>query len=216
MSRFFGGYGGGGGGSRGGSGGDSNGTFGKSLAANKSKSLKSGADASPEDQYQKLIAQKMESHKQQIMKQKKYGHTLKNADANVTMSKGAMHAMEIMAAKMAKREMKKKKPIEAFEIKPMYLGGVYGGRIDAQGNVWSAQNKKVLVIDKKTGAMKTAGFFAKNIGKFDPKSHACFLKIEKQMEAHALKNGGGGGSIWGSGGGASGGGGNIHESKGWW
>lgn len=215
MSRFFGGYGGGGGSSRGAGGGDGKSkNAGLSLAAHKTKGL-SKKEASPEDRYQQLIAEKMNAHKQSVMKQKKYSHNLKNADANTQISKGAMQAMEIMAAKMAKRELKKKKGAEPVELKPMTLFGTYGGRIDGNGNVWNTQNKKVLTIDKKTGIMKTTGLFAKKIGKFDPKSHSTFLKIEKQMEAFAMKNGGAGGSIWGTTGG--GGGGTIHDSnKGWW
>lgn len=203
MTRFFGGMGGGGAGSRFGSGKDKDkknaSSLERALAGKKGPGDKKTSEMSAEERYQKLISQKMEKHKQQLMMQKKHSnHNLpgtKQMDGE--MSKSTQAALEIMAARMAKREMKKKKGAEPIKITPTAIGGLYTGFIDAKGNVWNAQNKKVLTIDTKTGAIKTTGLFARKIGTYDPKSNFCFYKIQKQLEAYALKHGAGANNIWG-------------------
>lgn len=241
MTRFFGGMGGAGAGSRfGKSGSDSKkpmSSFEKTMAANRKE--KSGGQKNPgkmsaEERYQKLIAEKMESQKQRLMQQKKHSHhNLPGTKAmDGEMSKSTQIAMELMAARMAKREMKKKKGAEPFEIKPMTIGGMYSGFIDAKGNVWNNLNQKVLTIDRKNGDMKTTGLFGRKIGKYDPKSNFCFHKIQKQLEKYALKHGAGVNNIWGQQDGARsssdpssiygnsgniwGSGGDDGGNKGWW
>lgn len=219
MTRFFGGMGGKGSSSRFGS---NQGekkvdslALAKEMLAARSKGGKKSTEMSSEERYQKLMAQKMESHKQQLMQQKKYAHKLPGtAPDNQEMSKSTKMALEIIAERMAKKEMKKKKP-DGIEIKPTHIGGMYSGYIDAKGNVWNAQQQKVLKIDPKTGDIKTNGLFGRTIGKFDPKSGTSFFKIQKQLEAFAVKNGNGANNIWGQKTGDKPATTNIYGSNGW-
>lgn len=202
MTRFFGGMGGGGAGSRFGSGKDkknAGSSLERALAGKNKTGGKTNTEMSAEERYQKLISQKMEAHKQQLMSQKKQSnHNLPGTKPmDGEMSKSTQAAMEIIAAKMAKREAKRKKSADPIKIVPTAIGGLYGGFIDAKGNVWNAYNQKVLTIDKKTGAMKTTGLFGRKIGTYDPKSSFSLHKIQKQLEAFAIKNGAGVNNIWG-------------------
>lgn len=202
MTRFFGGMGSGGAGSRFGSDKDKKNaasSLERALASKKGPGDKKTSEMSAEERYQKLISQKMEKHKQQLMTQKKHSnHNLPGTKPmDGEMSKSTQAAMEIIAARMAKREMKKKKAADPIQITPTAIGGLYTGFIDAKGNVWNAQNQKVLTIDKKTGAIKTTGLFARKIGTYDPKSNFCLFKIQKQLEKFAIKNGAGANNIWG-------------------
>lgn len=201
MTRFFGGMGGSGAGSRFGGSKDKKAmtNLEKAMALRKDgNSNKKTSEMTGEERYKKLISDKMEAHKSRLMQQKKFSHNLPGTKPmDQEISKGAQMAMELVAAKMAKREMKKKKGADPIEIKPTPIGGMYTGFIDAKGNVWNNQNKKVLTIDKKTGAIKTTGMFGRKIGKFDPKSSFCFYKIQKELEKFALKHGSGANNIWG-------------------
>lgn len=238
MTRFYGGLGGSGSGSRfGGSssreGGSSSSSLEKAMAAKNNKKVKSASSMSADERYQALIKQKMESHKAKLMQTKSSsGFQLPGTKpADKEMSKSAQLAMELIAAKMAKRDLKKAKPAEKIIIKPQGIGGLYGGWIDAKGNVWDAHRKKVLKIDIKTGDIKTTGMFGRKIGKYDPKSHTGLYKIQQQLEKHALKTGNGASNIWGQQAGAKpasdpnsiygnsggwGGGSDDGGNKGWW
>lgn len=203
MARFFGGMGGSGSGSRFGGGKKDNKNSGSSLeralASKKSPGVKKASEMTGEERYQALMKEKMNASKDKLMQTKKFSHQMPGvAPMEKEMSKSTQMALEIMAAKMAKREMKKKKPIEDIEIKATFIGGAYSGYIDAKGRVYGAGNKQVLQIDKKTGDIKTVGFFGRKIGKYDPKSNYCFNKIQKQLEKHAVKNGYGNTNVWGA------------------
>jgi hypothetical protein len=204
MARFFGGMGGKGAGSRFGGGKDGKSVdslamMRESLAAKKkgSSGLKA-SELSAEERYQKLMNDKMEAHKQRLMQQKKYSHNLPGtAPADKELSKSTQLALETIAAKMAKRELRKKQPPKKMEIRPMTIGGSYTGYIDAKGNIWNSYQKKVLKIDLKTGDIRSTGFFGKKIGKFDPKSYSSIYTIEKFLAKDALKDGRGVNNIWG-------------------
>lgn len=232
MARFYGGMGGSGAGSRFGGSKEqkksASSSLEKALANKRDPNAKKTSEMTTEERYKKLISDKMEAHKDRLMQQKKYSHNLPGTKPmDQEISKGAQLAMELVAAKMAKREMKKKKPIDPIQITPTPIGGMYSGFIDAKGNVWNAQNKKVLTIDKKNGAIKTTGLFGRKIGTFDPKSHFSFYKIQKELEKYALKHGAGANNIWGQQSGAkpasdptsiygSSGGSDDGGNKGWW
>lgn len=224
MARFFGGMGGSGAGSRFNSGkkqtiSGAGGSLERAMAAKASQGKKA-SDMSADERYQALIKEKMDSHKARMMQTKKYSHQLPGtAPMEKELSKSAQVALEIMAQKMAKREMKKKEKPKEFVIKPTMIGGTYGGYLDAKGRVFGAGNKQVLQIDRKTGDIKTLGLFGKKIGKFDPSSNFCFHKIQKQLEKYAIKNGHTATTIWdspGSSGGSSGGAGSIYGSGNPW
>lgn len=237
MARFYGGMGGSGAGSRfgakDGKKGSASSSLEKAMAGKRDPNAKKTSEMTAEERYKKLMTEKMESHKANLMQQKKFSHSLPGTKPmDKELSKSAQLAMELMAAKMAKREMKKKKGAEPVVIKPVAIGGLYSGHIDAKGNVWNNLNKKVLTIDKKTGAIKTTGLFGRKIGKYDPKSNFCLYKIQKELEKFALKHGAGANNIWGqqagakpasdpssiygNSGGWGGGGGDDGGNKGWW
>ncbi|MCH2546042.1 MAG: hypothetical protein MK052_00315 [Alphaproteobacteria bacterium] len=242
MSRFYGGMGGSGAGSRFGgnsdsrkSGSSASTSLEKAMAAKKNQGAKKMSEMTPDERYQKLMSDKMAAHKDRMMTQKKFSHNLPGTTpTDHEPSKGAQLAMELIAAKMAQRENKMIEGKKVPEIKPTQIGGVYGGHIDKKGNVWNTQNKKVLTICKKSGAIKTTGLLGRKIGKYDPKSHACMYKIQKQLEAYAIKNGAGATNIWGQKAGAKpaanpgsiygtsawttddSSGGNNGDFKGWW
>lgn len=219
MTRFFGGMGGAGAGSRFGNGKKSS-NAGSSLdraMAGKQGGIKKASDMSADERYQALIKDKLNAQKSELMQSKKYNHQLPGTSSQPKeMSKSTQAALELMAQKMAKREMKGLKKPKALDIKPTHIGGAYGGFIDAKGRVWGPGNKQILKIDLKSGDMKTMGFFGRKIGKYDPKSQFCFNKIQKVLEKQAVKDGYGNNNIWGgnssSGGSSSS---DIYGSGGW-
>lgn len=227
MTRFFGGMGGSGTGSRfnNGKSGSSNGGSSLDRAMAGKGGVKKASDMTPEERYQSLIQEKLSAQKSELVKTKKYGHQIPGTSSQPKeMSKSTQAALELMAQKMAKREMKALKKPKTIEVKPTHVGGMYGGFIDAKGRVWGAGNKQVLQIDLKSGDMKTTGFFGRKIGKYDPKSQFCFNKIQKVLEKQAVKDGYGINDVWGSGGGSSSGSGGIWGTtdnndkggSGWW
>lgn len=193
MAKFFGGMGGGGAGSRFNKpkqGMEAGGSLERALAAKKGMESKKLGQMSAEERYQKLISDKMEAQKSRLMQAKKFSHQIPGvAPMEKEMSKSTQAALELMAQKMAKREMRKKEKPKDLVISPTPIGGMYPGYIDAKGRVWGAGNKQVLQIDLKTGYIKTLGFFGRKVGKFDPKSNFCFHKIQKHLEKHAIKSG---------------------------
>lgn len=216
MTRFFGGMGGSGAGSRfNSSKGSTNATSSLDRAmAGKNAGGKKASDMSADERYQALIKEKMSAQKSDLMQAKKYSHQIPGTSSQPKeMSKSTQAALELMAQKMAKREMKGMKKPKVFEIKPTHVGGAYGGFIDAKGRVWGAGNKQILKIDTKTGDMKTMGFFGRKIGKYDPKSQFCANKIQKLLEKQAVKDGYGNNNVWNGGG--SGGSSDIYGSGGW-
>lgn len=193
MTRFFGGMGGSGAGGRfnqGKKGVDASNSLDRALAAKQGYKAKKTGDMTAEERYQKLISDKMNAQKSQLMQKKKSCHQMPGvAPMEKEMSKSTQAALELIAQKMAKREMKKKEKPKELVITPTPIGGMYPGFIDAKGRIFGAGNKQILQIDLKTGRIKSMGFFGRNVGKFDPKSNFCFHKIQKHLEKHAIKMG---------------------------
>lgn len=218
MARVFGGFSGGGGN--------------KGLGGSGKKDARSSADRmmmtgkqaankgkmSADEQYQALMQKKMESAKKNLMAEKKYGFQppgTKQVEKK-ELSKGAMQAMQMMAERMAKNEMKmmeKKKKKSEIEIIPGYVGGMNGGFLDKKGGIWR-NNEKLLQVDIKTGALKTGGWFGRKIGKYAQNSPGFNNKVANyiaQVEAKRAKEAeqkNSGGSIWGPS--------SDDNNKGWW
>lgn len=243
MSRFFGGFGGAGsGGNRfgGGSSGskpDARSALDRAIASkDRMQSLKKKGTESNDERYQKLVQEKMEKQKSMLMADKKMNsafHLPGTKMEEKEVSKSTQMALEMMAAKMAKKELKsKKKSEDGLIIKPTHIG--YHGYLDKKGKIYNNEGKTMMKIDKQTGAITTTGMFAKKIGTYDPDSSYCLFKIGKQLEKEAQKRGKGAnpssiygttssddsasGSIWGTPGAGSIWGTTDDDDKGngWW
>lgn len=238
MAQFFGGLGGkGSGGSR--FGGGTSGTRGGKKTDIKKTSLeqamemcegrkpKKPGEMSADERYKQLMKNKMEEAKTRLMSDKKMNafHLPGTNGKPKEFSKSVQLALEVMAQRQAKKEMKKQKQKESgVEIKATSIGGMYGGWLDSKGRVTNGRGEVLLKIDKKTGDIVTTGFFGRKVGKYDPKSPYCFFKIQKYIEADAAKKekaanalieaqnkANSGGNIWGTDNDDNGG-----NFNGWW
>lgn len=202
MARFFGGLGGkGSGGDRFGGTRNPNGTG--SVSGSQSsleramaskdfmKNAKSNKGTqSNEARYQELVQKKMENAKKQLMADKKFntGNMLPGTKpVEKEMSKSTQIAMELIAQKMAKKEMKGLESKQPLTIKPMHITGMYPGFIDAKGRVYNRTGQIIMKINMENGAVMTMGLFGKKLCKFDPKSSSCFFKMSKELEKDYYK-----------------------------
>lgn len=159
-----------------------------------------GGKQTAEERYEQLMQQKMESNKKALMAGGRNNNTLAGkTKENDQKSAAKALTMELLAAQMAKKQLKRKKKNEPVEVKYMPLGGANGGSIDKKGRILNAYGQQVLQIDLKTGKIKTIGMFGgTSIGKFDPKSTYCIYKIQKKIEDFNIKKGYGATNVWGA------------------
>ena len=173
---------------------------------------------SNEARYQELVQKKLENAKKQLMSDKKFkaGNMLPGTETvEKEMSKSTQIAMELIAQKMAKKEMKGIESKQPLTLKPMHITGMYPGFIDAKGRVYNKTGQIVMKINTETGAVVTQGLFGKKLCKFDPKSSICFFKMAKELERDWLKRNKGQSAIniYSSGSSSdSGGGGSIYST----
>ena len=152
---------------------------------NKKRGIPTEAAMSKEDRYQQRLDDRMMELKAEAMK---------GRDGR-ELSKSAMVALELMAAKQAKAAAKRaaKRRKNNVDVKARALVGRFGGRIDKKGNIYGPDNKVCASVDLKTGKIKTN--MGTSIGKYGKANsdHIIASHIEKVYSAPNTH-----GSIFGS------------------
>ncbi len=139
----------------------------------------------PEERYKKTFDKKMTELKQKALAGgSKYKFSLPgtNQEEEKKLSK-TMEAFIMRAAmKKAKEEEKKQRESAQVKVKAKGFTGMYGGRIDAKGNIYGPGNKLLAKVDLKTGLVKSKS--GTRICKYNPDSpytdHAIVSFITKE------------------------------------
>lgn len=175
------------------------------------KQLKGGSD-----NYKQMLEDRMLQYKLDLIKRASFG-----ANAGRELSESTKAALDMIAEKMAKKEIerrkKKQKAKEELDIKPRNFGIV--GRIDSRGFVYNSLGHVVMRVDKKTGLITDNTMFGRRLGKYDPEKPGSINRLYRLLEQRdaAAKQkleqqntgwggaaaGGGGDWFWGGDGGGS-------------
>lgn len=162
---------------------------------NKKRGFPDEAVMSKEDRYQQQLDNRMMELRAEAMK---------NRDGR-ELSKSAIVALELMAAKQAKAAAKRaaKRSKIGVEIKARSLVGRFGGRIDKKGNIYGPDNKVCATVDLKTGKIKTGMGMSIGVYGKGNSDHLIASHIEKTYSAPSAHssifgNTNAAASIWGT------------------
>lgn len=173
--------------------------------ATKMQTMNKKEKLTSKEKYQKIFDDKMDSMKAE-MAQKGHGNGFRlpgsKAEAPKPLSAAAQKALEMMAAKKAKKELSKARKVP--EITPKSFTGAAGGRIDGKGNIYNAQGQIMFKVDPKSGKIKNRA--GNTVGTYKNNSYSDF-HIAQLLAKVTPPGGAAGGPMnnpWGSGGAAGG------------
>lgn len=148
------------------------------------KHLMRGIKLNGTERYRLIMKQRMEEHKKKAFGDRrmsggfKLPGTLKQA---MQMSHRAEMALREMAQKKAAKEEKELR--KRVEVVPRFYPN--GGRLDARGRIFSAQDQPILYVRKKDGRILTTG--GMSVGRYKPKSKFNDSRVQMLIDRYTPK-----------------------------
>jgi hypothetical protein len=135
-----------------------------------------GKTMSQDELFEEVLKQKMEAKKKELgYGGGKFGLPGTDPNQQKQPSKAAMMAIQKIAEKQAKKEMKRK--AQEIELKPRFLmTNNGGGQIDKTGKVRDSSGRVIFTIDSKTGKVKNA--WGLPVGRYDPNDSGSIYQLQ--------------------------------------